>query len=82
MRFYDSTHFSPSKCPVVPGLIDAWIGIGVVIRASVLGDLRSDDRTFLLPAAGDDDFRALVGKSQRSSVSDGEVPPVTKTPWF
>ena len=36
MRFYDSTHFSPSKCPVVPGLIGAWIGIGVVIRVSIV----------------------------------------------
>jgi|HubBroStandDraft_3_1064219.scaffolds.fasta_scaffold1305341_1 hypothetical protein len=36
MRFYDSTHFSPSKCPVVPGLIDAWIGIGVVIGVSIV----------------------------------------------
>jgi hypothetical protein len=50
--------------------------------ASVLGDVRSDDRIFLLPAAGDDDFRALVGKSQRSSVADREAPPVRKTIWF
>ena len=36
MRSHNSTHFSPSKCPVVPGLIDAWIGIAVVIRVSIV----------------------------------------------
>ena len=36
MRSHNSTHFSPYKCPVVPGLIDAWIGIVVVIRVSIV----------------------------------------------
>ena len=36
MRLHNSTYFSPSKCPLVPGLIDAWIDIVVVIRVSIV----------------------------------------------
>ena len=39
-------------------------------RASVLGDLRDDVRTFLFATAGDDDFRARFRKGQRRSFAD------------
>ena len=39
-------------------------------RASVLGDLRDDIRTFLFATASDDDFRARFCKGQRCSFAD------------
>ena len=36
MRLHNSTYFSPSKCPLVPGLIDDWIDVVVVIRVSIV----------------------------------------------
>jgi uncharacterized membrane protein len=36
MRLRNSTYFSPSKYPLVPRLIDAWIDIVVVIRVSIV----------------------------------------------
>jgi uncharacterized membrane protein len=36
MRLHNSTYFSPSKYPLVPGLIDAWIDIVVVMRVSIV----------------------------------------------
>ena len=36
MRLHNSTYFSPSKCPLVPGLIDDWIDIVVVMRVSIV----------------------------------------------
>ena len=35
VRSHDSTQFSPSRCPLVPGSIDAWIGIVVVSRVLI-----------------------------------------------
>jgi hypothetical protein len=48
-------------------------------RASVLGDLRDDVRTFLFATAGDDDFRARFCKGQRCSFADTGGAPVTST---
>jgi hypothetical protein len=36
MRLHNNTYFGPSKCPLVPGLIDAWIDIVVVIQVSIV----------------------------------------------
>jgi hypothetical protein len=36
MRLHNSTYFSPSKYPLVPRLIDAWIDIVVVIQVSIV----------------------------------------------